>query len=79
MSSESAEPEIPLPDPTIAGYAASDGYTTDDTLGFKPYVVAIASFLTAQQTEPPSRSQILVLVKCDFAEPFNPVQPINAD
>ncbi len=41
------------PDPTIAGYAASDGPTTDDTLGFTPYVEAIASFLTAPNTQPP--------------------------
>src|SRR5205807_5221539 len=38
---------------TIAGNTVGDQPTTEDSLGFTPYVQAIAAFLTSPATQPP--------------------------
>jgi hypothetical protein len=39
---------------TVAPSSVSDQPTADDSLGFKPYVEAIAAFLTHRDTKPPA-------------------------
>jgi len=49
-----ATPTTPVEEAfSISGHTISDRATHYDTLGFKPYVEAIASFLVSPSTQPP--------------------------
>ena len=54
MESGSAAPLSPGPrTETVAGFSVRDTATGVDQLGFKPYVEAVAAFLTNEETKPP--------------------------
>lgn len=53
MGQDTASRQVRVREARVRQAAESDAATTYDTLGFRPYVEAVASFLTAEETQMP--------------------------